>query len=132
MPCTATAPDAPPTRAWLCGSLTVPCCWMSHWRMRAARARNTPPALAHTRKVWQEMDLWSNLPEPLLKGPDLMAAGMVPGPALGKALALAHEMQLTMGIKDRPRLLAALRQRLPEINPRDGRACSPPPHSPTD
>ena len=91
-----------------------------------------PPALAHTRKVWQEMDLWSSLPEPLLKGSDLMASGMVPGPTLGKALALAHEIQVTMGIKDRPQLLAALRQRLPEINPRDGRACSPPPHSPTD
>ena len=91
-----------------------------------------PPAIDATRKIWQEMNLWSGLPDPLLKGSDLMAQGFTPGPQLGKALALAHELQVSGGYHDRESLTVALHRRLSELSLRDDRVYSLPSRSPTD
>ena len=90
-----------------------------------------PPAIDVTRKIWQEMNIWTGLPDPLLKGADLMALGFAPGPRLGKALALAHELQVTGGYHDRKPLMAALRRRLPELSLRGDRVYEPPSRFPT-
>ena len=91
-----------------------------------------PPAIDVARKVWQEMNIWTGLPDPLLKGSDLIALGFMPGPRLGKALALARELQATGGYHDRESLMAALHRRLPELSLRDDRAYSLPSCFPTD
>ncbi len=91
-----------------------------------------PPAIDATRKIWQEMNLWSGLPDPLLNGSDLMAQGFTPGPQLGKALALAHELQVSGGYHDRESLTVALHRRLSELSLRDDRVYSLPSRFPTD
>ncbi|WP_409409697.1 CCA tRNA nucleotidyltransferase [Acidithiobacillus ferriphilus] len=91
-----------------------------------------PPAIDATRKIWQEMNLWSGLPDPLLNGSDLMAQGLTPGPQLGKALALAHELQVSGGYHDRESLTVALHRRLSELSLRDDRVYSLPSRFPTD
>ncbi|MHB8115109.1 MAG: HD domain-containing protein [Acidithiobacillus ferrivorans] len=91
-----------------------------------------PPAIDVTRKLWQEMKLWSGLPDPLLKGSDLMAQGFTPGPQLGKALALAHELQVSGDYHDRESLTVALHRRLSELSLRDDRVYSLPSRFPTD
>ena len=89
-----------------------------------------PPAIDTARRLWQEMDAWPCLPKPLLKGPDLMALGLTPGPQLGRALALAHELQLVSACRDRKRLMAELRRRLPELSLRGDRVYGPRSRSP--
>ncbi|MBN6749227.1 CCA tRNA nucleotidyltransferase, partial [Acidithiobacillus sp. PG05] len=89
-----------------------------------------PPAIDTARRLWQEMNAWPCLPKPLLKGPDLMALGLTPGPQLGKALALAHELQLVGACHDRKRLMAELRRRLPELSLRGDRVYGPRSRSP--
>ena len=51
------------------------------------------------------------LPEPWLMGRDLLALGMEPGPAMGKALARAYEEQLDGVYTSREEMLAAIRSR---------------------
>ncbi len=85
--------------------------------------QTNPPAITHARQVWQAMDLWKKMPEALIRGADLMALGMVPGPELGKALAFAYERQVIGAYRDAAALLKALRPQLNKINRRDDHAC---------
>jgi len=51
-------------------------------------------------------------PPPLLQGRDLLALGMAPGPAVGRLLAEARELQLDGWLPDREAALAWARERL--------------------
>jgi hypothetical protein len=42
----------------------------------------------------RELDVAVRPPEPLLKGRDLLALGMAPGPQIGRVLQAVYEMQL--------------------------------------
>jgi tRNA nucleotidyltransferase (CCA-adding enzyme) len=56
--------------------------------------RFEPVAMEWFRERVRELDVAVRPPEPLLKGRDLLALGMAPGPQIGRVLQAVYEMQL--------------------------------------
>ncbi|MFA7495165.1 MAG: CCA tRNA nucleotidyltransferase [Acidithiobacillus sp.] len=89
---------------------------------RGAGQRN-PPAIAHTQDTWEAMGLWNVMPKPLIRGEDLIALGIQPGPNLGRILAQAYEKQVIGNYREAAALLRALRPQLIALSRPNDRAC---------
>jgi poly(A) polymerase len=79
------------------------------WRVRAGLAAGTARAEAIGRLVTRRLRQIPGhepLPEPLVTGADLIAMGLAPGPALGKALREAYDAQLNLEVATRREALA--------------------------
>ena len=79
------------------------------WRVRAGLAGGTARAEAIGRLVTRRLRQIPGqepLPEPLVTGADLIAMGLAPGPALGKALREAYDAQLNLQVTTRREALA--------------------------
>lgn len=81
------------------------------------------PAIASTREIWQQLGLWETLPDALLRGEDLVALGVAPGPRLGQILRSAYQKQVLEHHHDRRTLLKAMRGLFPELNPPGAPSC---------
>ena len=59
----------------------------------------------------EDLEAWFRVEspvEPLLRGRDLLALGLEPGPELGRLLRKAYELQLELGLKTKEEVLEAL------------------------
>lgn len=59
----------------------------------------------------EDLEAWFRVEspvEPLLRGRDLLALGLKPGPELGRLLRKAYELQLELGLKTKEEVLEAL------------------------
>lgn len=90
---------------------------------QGAGAEGMPPALHKAREIWSALGVLDALPAPWLRGEDLMALGIPPGPLLGKALQLALELQISGAYADGDAILAVLQRRLAGSSRPDGHAC---------
>jgi poly(A) polymerase len=79
------------------------------WRVRARLADGATRAGSMNRLVTRrlrEIPGGEALPEPLVTGADLIAMGLTPGPAMGKALREAYDAQLNLEVRTRREALA--------------------------
>jgi poly(A) polymerase len=79
------------------------------WRVRAHLAAGIARAGSMNRLVTRrlrEIPGHEPLPEPLITGTDLIAMGLHPGPAMGKALREAYDAQLNLEVRTRREALA--------------------------
>jgi tRNA nucleotidyltransferase (CCA-adding enzyme) len=75
--------------------------------------RPSPVAMEWFRDRVQELAVEQRGPEPLLRGRDLLALGLEPGPAVGRLLAELYEAQLDGQVATREEALAAAGRLLP-------------------
>lgn len=68
-----------------------------------------PVAMEWFRQRVHELDVAERPPDPLLRGRDLLALGMTPGPRVGRALRALYERQLDGELRTRDQALAAAR-----------------------
>jgi len=73
------------------------------WRARAGACAGVAARLV-TRRL-REIPNSEPLPEPLVTGADLIAMGLHPGPAMGKALREAYDAQLNLQVRTRKEAL---------------------------
>ncbi len=71
-------------------------------------------ALPAIRRMRRQLRAQALIPAPLLRGEDVLALGVPPGPRVGALLGLAADLQLEGGLPDRSAALAWLRERLAE------------------
>jgi poly(A) polymerase len=89
------------------------------WRVRAGLADGTTRAGSMNRLVTRRMREIPGhvpLPEPLVTGADLIAMGLTPGPAMGKALREAYDAQLNLEVTTPGEALARARRAIGHRN----------------
>ena len=69
-----------------------------------------PVAMEWFRERVLQLDVAVRPPEPLLKGRDLLALGLSPGPEVGRILKAVYERQLDGALLDRDQALAEARK----------------------
>ena len=62
--------------------------------------RFEPVAMEWFKERVHALDVALRPPEPLLKGRDLLALGLSPGPEIGRVLQAVYELQLDGAVKD--------------------------------
>ncbi len=81
-------------------------------RARPPLPADRPPNLDEMLAVARELEAEATAPRPLLRGRDVLALGVPPGPRVGRILREAWEAQLDGAFSDREGALAWLRDRL--------------------
>jgi tRNA nucleotidyltransferase (CCA-adding enzyme) len=83
-----------------------------------APGRFEPVAMEWFRDKVRELDVAKRPPEPLLKGRDLLALGLSPGPRIGEILRAVYELQLDGAVTTADEALLAAKRLLGQSGPR--------------
>jgi tRNA nucleotidyltransferase (CCA-adding enzyme) len=83
-----------------------------------APGRFEPVAMEWFRDKVRELDVAERPPEPLLKGRDLLALGLPPGPRIGEILRTVYELQLDGTVTTADEALLAAKRLLGQSGPR--------------
>jgi len=76
-----------------------------------------PVAMEWFREKVRQLDVAHRPPEPLLRGRDVLALGLTPGPEVGRVIKAVYELQLD-GIVSTPEQARAEARRMVESTPR--------------